>query len=71
MNEFTCNYPNFRAYGQPPYKMVLILGGLGAPEEMEPVSKKRCEISGTLKPLQKETSIENPISSHIQKALKR
>ncbi|MBN2423121.1 alpha/beta hydrolase [Candidatus Woesearchaeota archaeon] len=43
---------NFRIYGKPPLKIVVVHGGPGAPGEMEPVAKQLSVVKGVIEPFQ-------------------
>ena len=49
--------PRFRRYGSPPYQIVVVHGGPGAPGEVAPVARELADEWGVLEPLQSQTSI--------------
>src|SRR5436190_1715207 len=57
-------YPSFRCYGGPPYEIVMVHGGPGAPGEMGPVAERLSQMmgKGVLEPLQKASSLEGQIA---------
>lgn len=48
---------NYRLYGKPPYTIVVVHGGPGAPGEMKPVAEELSRNFGVIEPLQTENSI--------------
>jgi pimeloyl-ACP methyl ester carboxylesterase len=52
---------NFRTYGKPPFRIVVIHGGPGAAGEMAPVARELASGWGVLEPLQTEASVEGQI----------
>ena len=57
----TLKIENPRKYGNPPYNVVVIHGGPGAPGEMAPVAEELSPDYGILEPLQTEHSINGQI----------
>lgn len=53
---------NLRKYGRPPFRVVLVHGGPGAPGEMQPVAEKLSANFGVLEPLQTAASIAGQVS---------
>lgn len=60
---------NLMIYGKPPFIVVVIHGGPGAPGEMAPVARELAYHYGILEPLQTELSIEGQIQE-LRSALK-
>ena len=52
---------NPRKYGEPPYSVVLIHGGPGAPGEMAPVAKELSKGVGVLEPFQTKNTIRGQV----------
>lgn len=52
---------NYRKHSDPPYTIVLVHGGPGAPGEMKPVAQELSPSFGVLEPLQTANSIEGQI----------
>jgi len=52
---------NPRKYGKPPYSVVLVHGGPGAPGEMAPVAEELSKKLGILEPLQTENSVNGQV----------
>lgn len=52
---------NPRKYGHPPYKVVVLHGGPGAPGYMAPVARELSSLSGALEPLQTAASLEGQL----------
>ena len=52
---------NFRCYGNPPYKVLLLHGGPGGAGEMAPVARELSEKTGIIEALQTENSIEGQV----------
>ncbi len=48
-------------YGQPPYTVVVVHGGPGAPGEMKPVAEELSAYSGVLEPIQTKNSIDGQV----------
>lgn len=51
----------FRIYGNPPFSVVVVHGGPGAPGEMKPVAEELSKNFGVIEPLQTEDSIDGQI----------
>lgn len=52
---------NFRVYGNPPFSIVVVHGGPGAPGEMKPVAEELSKDFGVIEPLQAATSVDGQI----------
>ncbi|MFA5828174.1 MAG: alpha/beta hydrolase [Candidatus Shapirobacteria bacterium] len=52
---------NFRIYGKPPFAVVLVHGGPGAPGEMKPVAKNLSKNFSVIEPLQTKNSIDGQV----------
>ncbi len=52
---------NIRTYGDPPFRVVVVHGGPGAPGEMKPVAKELSKSFGVLEPLQSADTIAGQI----------
>lgn len=52
---------NFRIYGNPPFSVVVVHGGPGAPGEMKPVAEELSKNFGVIEPLQTKDSIDGQI----------
>jgi pimeloyl-ACP methyl ester carboxylesterase len=52
---------NFRAYGDPPYRIAVLHGGPGAPGEMAPVARELSRLRGVLEPLQTADTLEGQV----------
>jgi len=52
---------NFRIYGSPPFSVVVVHGGPGAPGEMKPVAEELSKNFGVIEPLQTANSVEGQI----------
>jgi pimeloyl-ACP methyl ester carboxylesterase len=52
---------NIRKYGKPPYEVVVLHGGPGAPGYMAPVARELSQTVGVLEPLQSKDSLEGQI----------
>ncbi|MCJ7581860.1 MAG: alpha/beta hydrolase [Candidatus Aminicenantes bacterium] len=52
---------NFRTYGDPPYKVVVLHGGPGAPGQMAPVARELFSRRGVLEPLQTKSNLEGQV----------
>ena len=50
-----------RKYGEPPFRVVVIHGGPGAPGEMAPVARRLSAGRGVLEPLQTAASVEGQV----------
>jgi pimeloyl-ACP methyl ester carboxylesterase len=57
---------NMRKYGNPPFKVVLIHGGPGAPREMASVARELAKTHGVLEPLQTGLTIDEEIEELSQ-----
>lgn len=49
---------NLRTYGNPPFSIVVIHGGPGAPGEMAPIARELSALEGVLEPLQTAVTLE-------------
>ncbi|MFC1726935.1 alpha/beta fold hydrolase [Patescibacteria group bacterium] len=52
---------NLRTYGKPPFNIVAIHGGPGAPGEMAPVARHLSKECGVLEPIQTENSVDGQV----------
>ncbi len=52
---------NFRKYGKPPYTIVVVHGGPGAPGEMKPVAVELSSNYGVLEPLQTSHTVKGQV----------
>ena len=50
-----------RKYGKPPFKVVVVHGGPGAPCEMAPVARELAETGGVIEPLQTALTIDGEV----------
>jgi pimeloyl-ACP methyl ester carboxylesterase len=53
---------DIRKYGKPPYSIVVVHGGPGAPGEMAPVARELSKKFGVLEPLQTATSVRGQVA---------
>lgn len=61
---------NFRVYGNPPFSVVVVHGGPGAPGEMKPVVEELSKIFGVIEPLQTANSVDGQIEE-LKKVIER
>src|SRR5438093_128257 len=52
---------NLRTYGSPPFRVVVIHGGPGAPGEVAPVARRLAAARGVLEPLQTADSVRGQV----------
>jgi pimeloyl-ACP methyl ester carboxylesterase len=52
---------NFRTYGSPPYNVVVVHGGPGAPGAVAPVARELSRFAGVIEPLQTKSSFEGQV----------
>lgn len=52
---------NFKLYGNPPFSVVVVHGGPGAPGEMKPVAEELSKNFGVIEPLQTKSSVDGQI----------
>lgn len=60
---------NPRKYGEPPYSVVLVHGGPGAPGEMKPVAEEISKDIGVLEPFQTKDSIKGQVEELKQQII--
>lgn len=56
---------NLRKYGQPPFEVVVVHGGPGAPGEMAPVARELAKKFGVLEPLQSQDFVTGQIKELV------
>ena len=55
-----------KTYGPPPYSVVVVHGGPGAPGEMAPVARELSNRFGVIEPLQSATTVEGQIAELVE-----
>jgi pimeloyl-ACP methyl ester carboxylesterase len=57
---------NYRLWGEPPYKVVVVHGGPGAPGSAAPVARELSATLGVLEPLQTKATVEGEIEELVE-----